>query len=109
MTPNNRNLGRGRFYSAVSVMQWFILSGREKQQKETFCDLPVRAAKCSVCDVGGKECSFRLRDHTYAPGWTWPLPGCVAAGESLHLSECVCLLKKANVMIRIYRVGVWIM
>lgn len=47
MMPNNRNLGRGRFHSAVSVMQWFILRC-ETQQKET-------RPGAAFCYVGGKN------------------------------------------------------
>lgn len=90
MMPNNRNLGRGRFHSAVSVMQWFILRCCETQQKETFCELPVHAARCSVCDVGGKERLFRLRDRRLLAG-RGHLPAVwLQASPFTSLSASVC-------------------
>lgn len=89
MMPNNRNLGRGRFHSAVSVMQWFILRC-ETQQKETFCELPVHAARCSVLLRWGKERLFRLRDRRLLAG-RGHLPAVwLQASPFTSLSASVC-------------------
>lgn len=98
-TPNHRNLGHGRFYSAVfSAMRWSVSRGCETRQKEAFRELPVRAARCSVCDVGGKGRAFGLLRGVRArlDVAASRLRGC---SESLLLSECVRLSKKENAII----------